>query len=348
MAGISLPFKAELVTTHEKGEITHFYSGSTSSANSTEKIGHEYWLREFKDIKEIKEEGKPDVAKASFGYPTATGDPKNVTNTFLWDYYYQNTDLHNQKDANADTYLEYQKYYKSTRNYLAYPLLAAATPYILGLPGSMYYEFDLSGQFVAQNTAVAIPQLGKQVITFASDKAADIGVSDDEKEGKKITYNGHDYTFKPSYLNMDLEAGKDYYTLKPDFDQNNDGVPDFSAYDKVPASGDATKVSAFRPYFVGPNASSVRRQTPRYIAFVNDDDGQMDEPLSVLDGSLEIFARDHKIIVRSNMSEPTGVSIINTSGLTIANFVIQPGETIETPIRFTGVYIVNKKKLFVK
>ena len=306
----------------------------------------EYWLREFKDINE--EGTAPTVAKASFGYPTATGATKNVTNTFLWDYYYENAQLHKQKDANADTYLQYRQYYNSTRNYAAYPLLAAATPYILGLPGDTYYEFDLSGKFVAQNTAVAIPQLGKQVITFASDEAVTIGVSDSEKEGKKITYNGYDYTFKPSYLNMDLEAGKDYYTLKPDYDQNNDGVADFSAYEKVPASGDATNVSAFRPYFVGPNASSVRRQTPRYITFVNDDDGQMDEPLSVFDGSLEIFARDHKIIVRSNMSEPTAVSIINTSGLTIANFVIQPGETIETPIRFTGVYIVNKKKLFVK
>ena len=46
--GISLPFKAELVTTDVKGEITHFYSGSWSSKNgSHSKIGHEYWLREF-------------------------------------------------------------------------------------------------------------------------------------------------------------------------------------------------------------------------------------------------------------------------------------------------------------
>ena len=46
--GISLPFTAELVTTNDKGEITHFYSGSETSKNGTgTKIGHEYWLREL-------------------------------------------------------------------------------------------------------------------------------------------------------------------------------------------------------------------------------------------------------------------------------------------------------------
>ena len=40
--GISVPFTAELVTTNEKGEITHFYSGSDQSHNSTTKKGHEY------------------------------------------------------------------------------------------------------------------------------------------------------------------------------------------------------------------------------------------------------------------------------------------------------------------
>ena len=40
--GISIPFTAELVTTNQKGEITHFYAGSQESKNGTRtKIGHE-------------------------------------------------------------------------------------------------------------------------------------------------------------------------------------------------------------------------------------------------------------------------------------------------------------------
>ena len=31
-----------------------------------------------------------------------------------------------------------------------------------------------------------------------------------------------------------------------------------------------------------------------------------------------------------------------------ANYVLQPGETVETPVQTNGVYIVNKKKLLVK
>lgn len=348
--GISLPFTAELVTTNQKGEITHFYSGSETSKNGTNtKIGHEYWLRELTNnaTMTLKSEG---VLEANFHYPAATGANKEVANTFLWDYYYKNTSVHNQKDANDDTYLQYQQYYQTTRNYSAYPLLAAATPYILGLPGQTYYEFDLSGKFEAQNTAVAIDKLGKQVITFASNKKANIGVSDKEMAGATVKYDGINYTFKPSYMNETLEAGTNSYTLKPEFDSNNDGVTDCSVFDKVPASGEATAVSAFRPYFISAPSSSgsPKKRTASQIVFGSYNDGQIDEPLSVVDGTLEIYAKDHKIITTSHLENPVTITIVNVAGITFANYVLQPGETIETPVHTNGVYIVNRKKLLVK
>jgi len=346
--GISLPFTAELVTTDTKGEITHFYSGSETSKNGTNtKIGHEYWLRELTNNATMtkKSEG---VLEANFHYPAATGAAKEVANTFLWDYYYKNTSVHNQKDANADTYLQYQQYYKTARNYSAYPLLTAATPYILGLPGQTYYEFDLSGKFVAQNTAVSIPQVAKQVITFASNKKAAIGVSDDEMAGATVKYDGTNYIFKPSYMNENLEAGTNSYTLKPEFDSNNDGVTDCSVFDKVPASGEATAVSAFRPYFTGPAASSSRKFVPERIVFGGDYNGLEEQPISTLDGGLEIYVKDHRIIATSHLKEPVAICIMNVGGITLANYVLQPGETQETRVQNTGVYIVNKKKVFVK
>ena len=334
--GISLPFTAELVTTDTKGEITHFYSGSETSKNDTgSKIGHEYWLRELTNnaTMTLKSEG---VLEANFHYPAATGAAKEVANTFLWDYYYKNTSVHNQKDANADTYLQYQQYYQTARNYSAYPLLAAATPYILGLPGQTYYEFDLSGKFVAQNTAVSIPQVAKQVITFASNKNAAIRVSDDEMAGATVKYDGTNYTFKPSYMNRSLEADGSNYAL------NADG----NSYAQV--TGAAKTVSAFRPYFTGSAASPSRKYVPERIVFGGDYNGLEEQPISTLGGGLEIYVKDHRIIATSHLKEPVTICITNVGGITLANYVLQPGDTQETRVQNTGVYIVNKKKLLVK
>jgi hypothetical protein len=340
--GISIPFTAELVTTDTKGEITHFYGGSRSIEGSEAKIGHEYWLRELTDItEETVNESK--VAKASFTYPAALGDTKTVTNTFLWDYYYENTAVHKHKDYNKDTY---QTYYNDKRTYTSYPLLAGATPYIIGLPGKDYYEFDLSGNFEAQNTAVTVDKLSRQTITFASNTGVGIGVSDEEtkngvQKSLEGTDNNYSLTFKPSYMNMNLEAGTYSYTL--------DAAGD--SYDKVPATGSATKVSAFRPYFaatVTAKTTPSPKMMPESILFGDGYSGLEDEPKSAFDGDLEIYVQGHKIIAKSHLTEATTVRIINVSGVTVANYVIQPGETIETPVNIEGVYIANKKKLLVK
>ena len=335
--GISIPFTAELVTTDTKGEITHFYSGSSESENGTgTKKGHEYWLRQLTDGETMTKKDANTLV-ANFHYPNLGREAKSVGNTFLWDYYYKNEPVHDQQDKNADTYLQYRQYYKTARSYAGYPLLTAATPYIIGFPGKTYYEFDLSGKFDAQNTAVSIPRLGKQTITFASNKGASIGVSDNEMTGTVVTNGGNNYTFKPSYMNENLDAGSNSYAL--------DG--DGKSYDKVPATGSATAVSAFRPYFTVAASPNNAPQMPKQIVF-GTSSSLNDGPETVLNGELEIYAKDHKIITTSHLKEPTTISIFNVAGISLANYVLKPGETVETPIAVDGVYIVNKKKLFVK
>ena len=332
--GISIPFTAELVTTDIKGEITHFYSGSEESQNGTKK-GHEYWLREFHDITE-ETEGETTVAKGTFLYPNAAGTNKTVNNTFLWDYYYKNESVHNQKDENDDTYLQYHQYYNGSRRYTGYPLLSAGTPYIIGLPGQTYYEFDLSGKFEAKNTAEPINTLGKQTITFASNKGERIRVSDDETTGKVVKYGSNNYTFKPSYMNESLAASSGYYAL------NADG----NCYGVV--TGTAKRVSAFRPYFTTTVSNTARQRAPERIVFGGDYSGLEDEPIPTLDGGLEIRVKDHKIITTSHLKEPVTVCVLNVGGITLANYVLQPGETQETRVQNTGVYSVNKRKVLVK
>ena len=337
--GVSLPFSAELVTTNQKGEITHFYSGSEESKNGTHsKIGHEYWLRGFTGI--LPED---DKATAQFIYPDAadgsqTLSKKTVENTFLWDYYYEGTSGHNNKDYNADTY---QTYYEQAREYSPYPMLTKAMPYIIGFPGQTYYEFDLSGNFQALTTALPNPStIDRQTITFASPDGTTIGVSDDEMTG--VTYAG--YTFQPSYMNKKMTAGTPAWTL----------TADGKSYDKLPDEGDATTVAAFRPYFRTAPGSGVKeyKAKARTIVFSNVNaqmfrqEEQEDDISST--GQLIIRAEEGKIVVSSTLAEPKLVNIVSASGAAVDRYTIQPGETRESTVIASGVYIVNQKKLSVR
>ena len=345
--GISIPFTADLVTTHQKGEITHFYGGSTKSANSEEKIGHEYWLRELEADEEmtLKPETS-DVLVATFNYPSVAGADKTYTNTFLWDYYYQNKSGHDQKDANDDTYLQYRQYYKESHTHKGYSRLTKAKPYILGLPGKTYYEFDLSGSFEAKTTATPIPEkLAKQTITFASAEAEHIGISDDEMTGTSETYDGKDYYFKPNYMSKTLEA----YPASPEasttYDVNFVLNAAGSSYDLV--KGTPVTAVPFRPYFTGKKISPASsRKYIESIVFSDTNDGVI-EPTEG-SGKLTIKPGKHKITVISGLRETTHVRITNMSGITLTSFDIEPGETIETPINMPGFYIVNKTKVAVR
>ena len=305
-------------------------------------------MRELNDLTEetVTINNTPTlVAKGSFLYPKNSTGSKNYTNTFLWDYYYKNTELHDQKDRNSDIY---QTYYNSSHNYSGYPLLAAATPYIIGFPGQTYYEFDLSGNFKADNTSVSIPELGKQLVTFASNTGITIEVSDDENKDVTKTLEGTNknftFTFHRNYRTQNL--GTSAYTL------NSDG----SRYDKVTdeggsaVSGGATSIP-FRPYFTASSvakSAGARQMMPEYIYFGGDFNGLEEETTTILNGGLEIYAKNHKIITTSHLKSPVTITIVNVSGITYANYVLQPGETQETRVQNSGVYIVNRKKLLVR
>ena len=318
--GISLPFTAELVSTQDKGEITHFYSGSRTIEGSGAKIGHEYWLREYKGQKENTNPQTDGFFTAAFNYPDADSDSgdKEVTNTFLWDYYYsKNT----QKDANTDTY---QTYYQTGRSLEQYPLLATAKPYIVGFPGKTYYEFDLSGEWTAKNTATTAPaQLSKQSISFVSVPNIPIGVSDDELNA----VTADNYSFMPNYMSKKVEG----YLM------NATG----SSFDVTPTGGSATV--PFRPYFVASPAPAPSYDVTRSIHFDSSESSfTIDEdPSDELAGELRFSVKPRKLVTSSTLRKPADVQIYSTSGVVISSFTIQPGETVETDINTSGVYIVR-------
>ena len=319
---VSLPFTAELVSTQDKGEITHFYSGSITADGSEDgaKIGHEYWLREYDGQMAGTDPVTDGFYTAAFNYPDAAGATKNVGNTFLWDYYYsKNT----QKDANTDTY---QTYYQTGRSLEQYPLLATAEPYIIGFPGKTYYEFDLSGEFVARNTAPTTPaQLSKQAISFVSEPGITIAVSDDELATKSVTEDG--YKFVPNYMSKKVEG----YLM--------DATG--SSFEVTPTGGSATV--PFRPYFVYTGSNAPSYDVTRSIHFDSSESSfTIDEdPSDELAGELRFSVKPRRLVTSSTLRKPADVQIYSTSGVVISSFTIQPGETVETDINTSGVYIVR-------
>ena len=338
---VSLPFKAELVTTQDKGEITHFYSKSPTvdGSDNRVKIGHEYWLREYKGQKENTNPQTDGYFTAAFNYPDAASSDKTVENTFLWDYYYKDNE---RKDKNTDTY---QRYYETERSYQQYPRLAQATPYIIGFPGTTYYEFDLSGNWIAQNTYPTAPlKLDRQTITFASNPGITIKVSDDEPEG--ISSDG--YIFKKNYLSKDVTGWLMNSTGNAFERKMSEGTP------KEPV---AVAAVPFRPYFEKEPASGSR-QAARAILFDREDSsfaiGDDRDPSEGEVGTLTFFTKRHVIGVTSTLREAADVQIYNMSGHVITSFTVLPGETVERDVPISAVYIVRAangrytKKIAVK
>ena len=319
---VSLPFSAELVTTPDKGEITHFFGGSST--------GHEYWLREFKGGSVSPTDSK--IFVGAFEKPDAGTEMKEYTNTFLWDYYYS---YDSYLDKNTD---EYQKnYYQEERVYSNYSYSAPGVPYIIGFPGSRYYEFDLSGKFVPRNTHQPIGGLAAQPIIFASEPGISIAVSDDELTPVKAS----GYQFLPNYSNTTLQAAAGYVL-------NGEG----SSFDK--STTDAV-VGAFRPYFTKAygGTRTVGSDVVEHIVFGSDSStgiSQQGDPSDGLDGTLKIYAKKRTIIVESTLNHTAEVSIYTPAGIKVASFAVKAGETVETQAAVGGVYIVqgNANKVYTR
>ena len=327
---VSLPFTAELVTTPDKGEITHFYKGSET--------GHEYWLREYKGkLDNVTPPADTFIANMTKPDASTAGESKSYTSTFLWDYYYSKDQ---SWDKNEDDYQK--RYYSDAHNYGGYPYAAAGKPYIIGLPGKRYYEFDLSGLWVPANRYqnVTITSPGRQTVTFASELGTTIKVSDVEL--KPVEASG--YKFMPNYSNTTLTVAGAGYVLAADGGSFNKN-----------AAGDI--VEPFRPYFTGAGSGS---RAVEQIIFGNDEsepkaEEQHGDPTKEeLNGGLRIWTKKGEIFVESSLSYTTDVRVVTPAGITVAAFAVKAGETVTVQADFSGMYVVYTldgryiKKLSVK
>lgn len=350
---ISLPFTARVVSTSQKGVITHFYSGSN--------IGHEYWLRTPSSV----ETGQ--TTKVIFQTMAKTAPKADISyrNSFLWDYYYSHE---NRKDKNEDLYQEYYNYHdKDASAYTDYPLGAAATPYLIGFPSERYYEFDMSGEFEPKNVYGNGPEkLDRQTITFISDQTpgakVEIGVSDVDYENTSGTpLNG--YTFKPTYQTIQVDGPTNYLLNAVDEadpnDENviatyagtvfrNEPLPD--GFNENTDQRPTLTTVPFRAYFTtqsGSHSDTRRAGTRGDVLYIDYSGDVMPLEDLVADRGLLIYGQDMNICVESTLEYPTEVTIHTVSGKQLKQFTIQPGTKVQVPVYNRGVYIVNHKKIAV-
>ena len=91
-------------------------------------------------------------------------------------------------------------------------------------------------------------------------------------------------------------------------------------------------------------ASARTRSEAQYIVFdstgssfaIGDKDPSEEET-----GELMFGVKRHTIIVSSTLRKESDVRIFNVNGQAIAAFDIQPGETVETNVYNSGVYIIR-------
>ena len=379
--GVSLPFSAELVSTQQKGEITHFYNTAIDATYAPGYTsGHEYWLREFTGTTSATNGVGEVLVTARMNYPIAVAGPgKTVTNHFLWDYYYNadgkddNNDGygHDQNNENGDNNTVMgRRYYSEDRIYDNYPLSEPGRPYIMGFPGSRYYEFDLSGTFMPEHSGAVTPQkLEPQTISFVSAPGAVIGISDDEMEAQYAD-NTHDgYMFAPSYLNVEAPKSGAFTNVAEfnEFFGTDYNEAEFNAlpaeqktnyYYTLNATGSAfekttaaTNVCAFRPYFLAVGSSQLKAPASRSITFGMGNDFQFEPDDDTIEAAathgLNIYAKKGKIVVESTLEAPKRVRIATLAGQVITTFTIDPGERVATPVP-SGVYVTNLRKLIVE
>jgi hypothetical protein len=321
---VCLPFTTEYVTTHQKGEITHFYKGS--------KTNHEYWLRELSSVETVVENDvtTTEAAFASLAAVDGNSHSHTVYNYFLNDYYYsvynqQSDQQSNQQDVNNDSY---QTYYKESRTYDGYPFMKANTPYIMAFPGESYYEFDMSGKFVPKNTGTTISKLDKQVVTMISKMKSVIGVTDEET----LSVDEDNYQFIGTFQKKEVAAG---YMIK-----ENNVSDNGTFFQKIDAGGTVTV--PFRGYLV----ASSKSNSPERI-FIRGAK-EIDEPIedTTIRG-LNIYGKKGIICIESTLEEDVVVTIHSTTGEHVKKVTVRAMSKETVPVPAHGIYIVNRQKIAV-
>ena len=347
--GISLPFSVNSVVASFNGEITHFYGADNAhaaneaeDANSTS-VGHEYWLRGLTAVAES------DPVKATFSRP---GAAQFAGGTLTGDYSYFNTHF---SDIYGAIYGDNEfSIYNSPRNFSGYYFQQSYVPYIISFPGATFKEFDLSGGF---NEALT---LGNHGAWDAVTDAHGFSFVEEAMKPQKVTFSWYGDNSKVSNLSDpnaniigvtdDLVAATatkvGTVTHHATFSAlSDDGVygmdsrgTTFSAYNR--------DVLPFRTYMtVSASAAKAFAKPQSILIYENGGIEELPQAEDAEVDGLRIYAMNRKIYVES----PTALSLslYTAAGQLVRVFDVVPGTNTYSGFA-NGIYIIGKKKLYVK
>ena len=346
--GMSLPFSVNSVVASFNGEISHFYGADNANAandatdaNNTS-VGHEYWLRGFVDA-----DASSETVKATFSRP---GAGQFTGGTLTGDYSYFNSHF---SDIYGTIYGENEfSIYNDVRNFTGYYFQQGYVPYIISFPGAAFKEFDLSGDF---NEALT---LGNHAAWDAVGDAHGFSFVEEAMQPQKITFSWYGDNSNVSNLN-DANANIVGVTDdRVDATATTVGtITHHAAFSALNNSGiygidergtsfsvSNAEVLPFRTYMTVSSSAKAFAKPQNILIY----EGGIEELPQAEDAEingLRIYAKNRKIYVES----PTALSLslYTTTGQLVRIFDVVPGTNTYSGFA-NGIYIIGKKKLYIK
>ena len=349
--GISLPFSVNRVEASFNGELSHFYGNADADHAANEKtdanntnVGHEYWLRGFIDA-----DASAEVVKATFSRP-GSAEGLFTGGTLTGNYKYFNSHF---SDVYGAIYGDYSIYEKE-RDFTGYYFQQSYVPYIISFPGASFKEFDLSGGF---NEALSLGSHG------AWDAVSDAhGFSFVEKamQPQKITFSWYGDNSKVTGLSdananligvTDDRVASTATKVGTIIHRATCSALDDNGIYGIDERGTAftssnREVLPFRTYMTASASAAKAFAKPQSILIY--EGGGIEELPEADDAGIDglrIYAKNRKIYVES----PTALSLslYTTTGQLVRVFDVVPGTNTYSGFA-DGIYIIGKKKLYVK
>jgi hypothetical protein len=299
-------------------------------------------LRGFVDA-----DASSETVKATFSRP---GAGQFTGGTLTGDYSYFNSHF---SDIYGTIYGENEfSIYNDVRNFTGYYFQQGYVPYIISFPGAAFKEFDLSGDF---NEALT---LGNHAAWDAVGDAHGFSFVEEAMQPQKITFSWYGDNSNVSNLN---DANANIVGVTDDrvdatattvgtithhaafSAQNNSGIYGIDERGTSFSVSNA-EVLPFRTYMTVSSSAKAFAKPQNILIY----EGGIEELPQAEDAEingLRIYAKNRKIYVES----PTALSLslYTTTGQLVRIFDVVPGTNTYSGFA-NGIYIIGKKKLYVK
>ena len=346
--GITLPFSVNRVEASFNGEISHFYGATdTHAANeatdaNTTNAGHEYWLRGL-TASTPAVDAQP--IKATFTRP---GADQFADGTLTGNYTYLNShfaDVYGAIYGEGDMTI-----YNTARVFKDYYFQQAYIPYIVSFPGATFKEFDLSGEY---NQAL---NLGDHGAWDADNDTHGFSFREEAMTPQSVTFSWYGANSNATNATGPTIIGVTDDCATPTTAGTVTHNAAFSAQSNSDAYGMDVYGTAFDTYvkdvlpfrtYMTVNSSPAKALAKPKKILIYEGEGIEELPQegdAEIDG-LRIWSKNSKIFVESPVA--MSLNLYTSTGQLVRIFDVVPGTNTYSGFA-NGIYIIGKKKLYVK